>query len=185
MTHSGAFPDLAARLQAGEGDAAAEIVDRFARRLAALARRHLHGSVRRHLDPEDVVQSVFLTFFCRQARSQFELGGWDSVWRLLACITVRTCARKASRPSPELADATILAATFDHRPAPEEIASLADTVEHLLRDLSGRERDMLRLRLEGFSSREVSERVGCTERKVQRLLQQVRGRLDRLEAQCL
>jgi hypothetical protein len=41
------------------------------------------------------------------------------------------------------------------------------------------------LRPQGFSSSEVSARFGCTQPKVQCLVQHVRDRLRRLEAQSL
>jgi RNA polymerase sigma-70 factor (ECF subfamily) len=183
MTRLVAFPDVAARLRARDPEAAADVVHRFARRLAALARRRLHAAVRQRLDPEDVVQSAFRTFFRRHAVGQFELDGWDDLWRLLACITARKCARKAVRALRELSDETALAARADHRPTPDESVSLADTLEHLLSGLSAQEHEILVQRLQGFSSSEVSQRLGCTERKVQRLVERLRERLQRLYAQ--
>jgi RNA polymerase sigma-70 factor (ECF subfamily) len=183
MTRLVAFPDVAARLRARDPDAAADIVRRFGRRLAALARRRLHAAVRQRLDPEDVVQSAFRSFFQRHAVGQFDFDGWDDLWRLLACITARKCARKANRMRREMSDEVVLATRADWRPTPDEAASLADTLEHLLRDLSEHEHEILVLRLQGFSSSEVSQRLGCTERKVQRLVERLRERLRRLYTQ--
>jgi RNA polymerase sigma-70 factor (ECF subfamily) len=61
------FHDLMARLRDGDPDAARAVFDRFARRLAALAAARLPAVLRSKLDPEDVVQSAFRTFFRRQA----------------------------------------------------------------------------------------------------------------------
>jgi RNA polymerase sigma-70 factor (ECF subfamily) len=185
MGRLASFTDLAARLQAGNPEATAEMVRRFARRLAALARRRLRTAVRPRVDPEDIVQSVFCSFFRRHALASFDLDGWDALWRLLACITIRKCARKAGRALRELADEAAVAARLNRRPTPEEITCLADTVEHLTRGLSEHERQMLWLRLEGWSSREIAGRLGCTERKVQRLVEYLRGRLHRLEVGAL
>jgi RNA polymerase sigma-70 factor (ECF subfamily) len=186
MTRPLWFLNQAAHLPAGDPDAAAEIVRRFTRRLAALARRRLRSTLRQRIDPEDIVQSVFRSFFRRQALGRFEhLDGWDALWRLLACITVRKCARKAERALRELADEAVVAASMDRRPTPEEIACLTDIVEHLMRGLSTREQEMLWLRLQGFSSSEIGQQLGCTERKVQRLVEHLRGRLHRLQARAL
>jgi RNA polymerase sigma-70 factor (ECF subfamily) len=185
MTRLVAFPNLAARLRARDPEAAADVVRRFSRRLAALARRRLHIAVRQRLDPEDVVQSAFRSFFQRHAVGQFDFDGWEDLWRLLACITARKCARKAVRALRELSDEAALAARADPRPSPEETASLADTLQHLLRDVSAQEHEILVLRLQGFSSLEISQRLGCTERKVQRLVVRLRERLQRLYAQTL
>jgi RNA polymerase sigma-70 factor (ECF subfamily) len=176
---------MAARLHTGNPDAASELVRRFSRRLGALARRRLRSTVRQRIDPEDIVQSVFRSFFRRQAQGLFDFEGWEDLWHLLACITVRKCARKAGRVMRELADEAVVAASLDRRANPEEDACLAETVEHLMRGLSDREQQMVCLRLEGWSSSEISLQLGCTERKVQRLVEHLRGRLQRLLSQAI
>jgi DNA-directed RNA polymerase specialized sigma24 family protein len=49
--------------------AARENFDRFARRLIGLARTRLDRRIRQKIDPEDVVQSVFRSFFTRHGWS--------------------------------------------------------------------------------------------------------------------
>src|SRR5438552_2680938 len=88
------FPDLMARLRAGDADAAARVFERFAHRLAALAQVHLDGRTRRLVDPEDVLQSVFRSFFARHADGQLDLADWDGLWALLVVLTLRKCGRK-------------------------------------------------------------------------------------------
>ena len=51
---------------------------------------------------------------------------------------------------------------------------LADVVERVMGSLRERDRGILALSLQGHPTPEVSSRLGCTERKVQRVLQQVR-----------
>jgi DNA-directed RNA polymerase specialized sigma24 family protein len=53
-------------------------------------------------------------------------------------------------------------------------------VELLMRELTGRERDMLGLSLQGYDVAEISGRVARTERTVQRVLKRVRERLEEL-----
>jgi RNA polymerase sigma factor (sigma-70 family) len=180
MDRPGSFAVLVLRLQARDPDAAAEVVQRFTGRLASLARRHLHPAVRAHLDPEDVVQSALCSFFHRQARSPFRLDDWDGLWQLLARITTRQCARMARRDRREHSNTAALEACIDRQPSPEETAGLKDTLDYLLRGLSDRDQAMLLLRLHGWSSHEISARFACTPRKVQRVVQRVRGRLRRL-----
>jgi RNA polymerase sigma-70 factor (ECF subfamily) len=87
------FADLLAQLRRRDPGAAAEVFHRYYRRLIGLAGKKLDGRLRRKLDPEDVVQSVFQTVFRRLGERQFDLGDWDSLWGLLTCITVRKCGR--------------------------------------------------------------------------------------------
>jgi RNA polymerase sigma-70 factor (ECF subfamily) len=175
------FALLILRLQARDPAAANEVVYRFRARLAALARRRLHSSVRAHLDPEDIVQSAFRSFFRRQSRAPFELDDWRDLWQVLACITARKCARKAKMGRREYPSSGTLEGCIDPRPSPEEAATMKDTIAYLVHDLSNRERALFFLRLDGWSSREISECFGCTERKVQRLMELIRGRLHRLD----
>ena len=40
---------------------------------------------------EDVMASVFKSFFRRHAEAPFDLSSWDSLWSLLTLITLRKC----------------------------------------------------------------------------------------------
>ena len=65
MTDDDTFSRLMARLRAGEDAAAREVFERFAGRLVALARRRCNRLLARKVDPEDVVQSAYKSFFVR------------------------------------------------------------------------------------------------------------------------
>jgi RNA polymerase sigma-70 factor (ECF subfamily) len=58
---------------------------------------------------------------------------------------------------------------------------LAETVESLLRGLDGRDRAIVTLSLQGYTVAEVSDEIGRTQRTVQRVLERVRKRLERLQ----
>ena len=74
-----------------------EVFARYARRLALLAARRLSQRVAARADGEDVVQSVFRTFFRRCARGDFRIDGSADLWRLLVTITVRKARASARR----------------------------------------------------------------------------------------
>ena len=79
------------RLRGGDDRAAAEVFRRFTHRLIGLARSRLDHLIRRKVDPEDILQSVYRTFFRRYARGAFDLESWDGLWGMLTVITVRKC----------------------------------------------------------------------------------------------
>jgi RNA polymerase sigma factor (sigma-70 family) len=180
-----------ARLQAGDQEAAAQIFERFASRLIALARSRMGQRMRQKEDPEDVLQSVYQSFFIRQARGEFELRDWDSLWALLATITLNKCGHRiehfqAARRDlrREVApltrdDVTASLEGIARDPTPQEAAVLAELLEQTMRSLEGYQRQILELSLQGYSVAEISTRVGYTQRTVQRILQRVRSNLER------
>ena len=193
MPEDRAFEELMARLRARDDEAARNVFDRFARRLIALAGRHLDSRLRQKVDPEDVVQSAFRSFFVRQAEGQFDLSDWGALWSLLVVITLRKCGHKVEHFASSRRDVRREQAAADPErgwelaapePTPEEAAQLAEAVESLMRCLDDpRERQMLELCLQGHSGAEVSTRVGRSERTVQRVMSRVRRQLERMHEQ--
>src|SRR5690242_16729119 len=95
MADDASFADLLARLRAGDERAAALVVDQYAYRLVALARARLDRRILRKEDPEDVLQSVFKSFFLRCSGGQFRLGSRDDLWGLLVTLTLHKCGHRA------------------------------------------------------------------------------------------
>jgi RNA polymerase sigma-70 factor (ECF subfamily) len=188
------FDDLMVRLRTGDNDAAALVFNRFAGQLIALAQRRLDHRVRRKLDAEDVLQSVFRSFFARQAADQMDdLETWDNLWAMLVVITLRKCGRRVDhfhaacrdvqrevglQPPADRSGAGWEVASGE--PTPEEAALLTDTVESILCRLDGRHREIFSLTLQGYTAPEVSAAVGCTERTVYRVLERVKDWLEQM-----
>src|SRR3954449_2882611 len=95
MADAESFARLMARLRSGEDAAAREVFERFATRLVSLARSRFNRLLSRKVDPEDVVQSAFKSFFLRHRAGKLDVGGWDGMWNLLTLITLRKCADRA------------------------------------------------------------------------------------------
>ncbi|MBA4063337.1 MAG: RNA polymerase subunit sigma-24 [Isosphaera sp.] len=192
MTPNDSVAALMTRLRSGEDEAAREVFARFAGRLAGLARRHLDGRMAAKVDPEDVVQSAYKSFFLRQRDGGFEVGSWDGLWGLLTAITLRKCADRAAYyrarkrdVSREMAgDGGPVEVVLDREPRPDEAAALAETVEALFRSIGDAdERAILELSLQGHTAAEISGRLGRAERSVRRLREQIRKRLERMQAE--
>jgi DNA-directed RNA polymerase specialized sigma24 family protein len=179
------FLHLMSRLQGGSDEAARRVVRRFAERLIALAARRLGTGLRRKVDPEDAVQSVFRSFFGRCAAGAFpELLNWDGLWGLLACITTRKCAnlRTHYRRARRSADAEVALAAdlMADGPTPEEVAILNDLREQATRDLGPRDRQIVELWLLGDDARQIARETDSSVRTVFRTLALVKKRLLRL-----
>src|SRR5438270_11395293 len=91
MDASDSFADVMARLRNGDDQAATEVFQRYMNRLLVLARQQFDAVLRRKVDPEDVVQSAYKSFFLRYGEGKLEVQDWRNLWSLLTMITVRKC----------------------------------------------------------------------------------------------
>jgi len=186
---------LLAQLQAGDHRAADAIFRRFARRLVGLARVRLDERLRQKVDAEDIVQSVFRSFFGRSARGEFNFANWEGVWRLLVLLTVRKCGHRAIHFQADRRDARrevtgsgdnsaadmrfLEAIAAD--PTPEEAVLLAETTEAIMRRLrNDKERQIFELSLQGYSIPEISAKVGHYERGVERVRGRIKNHLEEM-----
>ncbi|SRR5579875_376929 len=169
MTTNPSFDELMSRLRQGDNEAARQLFERFADRLIALARQQLSAQLRGRIDPEDVIQSVFRSFFRRQQETGFRLRDWDDLWALLTRMTLHKLGlhiayhlaecRSILRESEEhvyqkdVASWTVLA----REPTPLEAMIFSETVEELLRPLNSRDRTIAMLALQGYTRHEIAE----------------------------
>lgn len=192
MTSDDTFPHLLARVRHGDDEAAAVIFRKFVDRLAAHANRHLSPAVRRRTDAEDVVQSVYRTFFRRVRQGEFQLDHWGSLWGLLARITFRKCAhagrgknqpREAQlAPASDSADSALNWEALAREPSPAETAAFNDLLDSLLAPLRDTHREIVKRTLEGYTQEEIGQQLGCSERTVRRVISQAQIDLETLDA---
>jgi len=185
-------PDAARHPDGGQPEPGDELFARFTGRLIGLARNHLDTRLRHKIEPEDVVQSVYKSFFLRYGEAILGTESWDGLWSLLTVITLRKCAdrvryhkaqrrdlaREAAGPAGT-AEHALWAEAAGREPTPEEAVGLAEAVEQLLRGLDEHERPVIEMSLQGYSTQEISDRLSRAERSVRRLRERVRLLLTR------
>jgi RNA polymerase sigma-70 factor (ECF subfamily) len=187
------FDHLMGRIRQEDPLAEAAVFDRFVQRLAALVRSRLSAPMRQKLDPQDVTQSAFRSFFRRAKKDEFQLGGWDNLWSVLAQLTLRKCGHQVEHfhaacrdirrevPTGDLSqDSNASWLKIARDPTPAEAGILTEAVEQILAKLKERERPILLLGLQGHSIPEISTRVGRSRRTVYRVLEYVRKQLETL-----
>jgi RNA polymerase sigma-70 factor (ECF subfamily) len=169
---------------------AAEVVARYAQRLYSVAPQHLSGRLAARVDGEDVVQSVFRTFFRRQAAGEFDCETSSDLWRLLVRITICKARAKARRHTGPMRDVrreerpddmAWLSEAASREPGPEEAAALLDQVESLLEGLPPFYAQLLAMRLEGCKVNRIAAELGVSRQTVYRALKLLQSRLLRAE----
>lgn len=177
---------LMRRFRAGEEDAATALYTRYAARLLDLAAAKASPDLRQRVDPEDIVQSVFRTFFRRAALGEYEVPDGEELWKLFLVIglnKIRAVAgyhKAAKRDVRQTAGGEIVETAAPG--VPDDIArrTLELTIDELLAPLPDTHREIVRLRTDGFEVAEIATRVGRAKRSVERILQTFRQRLQEL-----
>jgi RNA polymerase sigma-70 factor (ECF subfamily) len=173
----------------GDEAAARQLFERYAERLVSLARRRLSQRLASRVDPEDVVQSVFRTFFQRAKEGQFTFSDPDDVCKLLVRITLHKTLRqveyhKAAKrdPSQETAQGedqqARLMEMLDREPTPEAANAFLDELEHFLSRLKPNERQVLELRMQGHGTEEIAARLRTYDRSIRRIMERIRGQAE-------
>jgi RNA polymerase sigma-70 factor (ECF subfamily) len=177
------------RWRAGDEDAARQLFQLYVDRLLHLARQRIGQRLGSRIDPEDVVQSVFRTFFHRAKDGQFHFEEPDDVCKLLARITVHKTFRqvafhKAAKRNMNLEAGhgdgaqDQLLSLLDRGPTPEEANAFVDQVEHFLHRLGPEDRQIIELRMQGYKDVEIAQKLNISDRKIRRLMERIRGQAE-------
>ena len=176
--------DLIAQFKAGSESAAGELFDRYCEKLMRLARRRIGQRMASRVDPEDVIQSAFRTFFVRVRNDEFTFDGENDLFKLLVRLTVNKALRqiayhRAAKRSPhkETAQATdshdALSELVAHDPPPEVAVAVLEELERFLGQLPEFDRRVLELKLQGNTTTEIAEELGSYDRKIRRVLERI------------
>jgi RNA polymerase sigma-70 factor (ECF subfamily) len=189
--------ELLARWQAGDQAAAAQIVERYTGRLLALARARLSEKLAQRVDPEDILQSAYRSFFAGALEADFVVRRSGELWHLLAAITLHKLQHQAARHAADRRsvyretsfgrESSLLGVHADlatREPSPSEAAALIDELELVMRDLRPLYRRMVEMRLQGHRFGEIAVATERSERFVRRVLDQVKRQLKERYPQC-
>jgi RNA polymerase sigma-70 factor (ECF subfamily) len=173
--------DLVARFKAGSESAATDLFERYCEKLMGLARRRIGQRMASRIDPEDVIQSAFRTFFSRVRNDEFTFEGASDLFKLLVRLTVNKTLRRIAHhraakrdPGKEAAQRSTTDDVFRNlttgEPTPDVEVALLDQFEQFLGQFSVFDRKVLEMKLHGHSTAEIATALGTYERKVRRVM---------------
>jgi RNA polymerase sigma-70 factor (ECF subfamily) len=171
------------RLESGEDDAATALYLRYAHRIRKLAQVQLGSELAQRVDADDVVQSVFRTFFRRSRKGSYEVPEGEELWKLLLVISLnkirstaafhRSSKRNVRHTSP-LGDRDVAINAHEEQ---ESYDTLRMVIDELLADLPKTQREIIALRIDGREVNDIATRTKRAKRTVERVLQNFRERL--------
>src|SRR5215467_4234448 len=163
---------LLKRFQGGQLDAATQLYLRYADRLHALAVKQCAPDLARRVDPEDIVQSVFRTFFRRASLGHYTIPDGEEIWKLLLVIALnkvravgafhRAAKRDVRRTSG--GEAFERAVESQYRRGEDALSLLRIVVEELLESQPEAHRQMIELRIEGYEMNDIAAAVKRSKR---------------------
>ncbi len=180
---------LLQRYRRGDDDAATELYMRYAHRLQALAQAQTSTDLKQRVDNEDLVQSIFRTFFRRVARGQYDVPNSEELWKLLLVIglnKIRSTAIHHRAHKRDIGRTTSGSAALEAQQGQPNQAdetgliTLEMTIEELLSQLPPQYREIVNYRISGYDVSEISVMTKRSKRTVERILQAFRKQLGDL-----
>ena len=175
---------LLRRFKLGHQDAATELYVRYAHRLLALAESNSSPALARRVAAEEIVQSVFGSFFRGAQRGYYDIPAGDELWKLFLVITLNKIRAKGAFHAAAKRDVRKTVAFEEDLATGEQnevaLRLLQLTLEDSLAKLPEQYRQIVSLRVEGFEVEEIARRTERSKRTVERILQEARKRLAHL-----
>jgi RNA polymerase sigma-70 factor (ECF subfamily) len=179
---------LLRRFQEGQQDAATALYIRYARRLQALAKKQTGQKLSPRFDPEDVVQSVFRTFFRRASEGCYEVPVGEELWQLLLVLAlnkIRTLAvyhRAKKRDAGRTVGTERVAEVATEVSGEDAVAyeTMRMMIDELVAKLPSPQGRIVQLRIEGHEISEIAQLTDRSKRTVERILHRFRQQLTEL-----
>jgi RNA polymerase sigma-70 factor (ECF subfamily) len=175
---------LVRRFRHGSEDAATQLYLRYARRLRALARARCPRNLAVRVDADDIVQSVFRSFFQAARRGLYEVPRGEELWKILLVIALNKIRDATSFHQAARRDVRLTAQAEHNQAALAEkqqddasLVFLQLVIDEALERLPPPHRRMVRMRIEGHEVAQIALATGRSKRSVERILQEARQKL--------
>ncbi|MBL8888522.1 MAG: sigma-70 family RNA polymerase sigma factor [Planctomycetaceae bacterium] len=174
---------LLRRISKGDHAAAKEVFDRHAPGLFLAAKKRLSSVLNSRVDADDIVQSTFKSFFRRASNGGYAAPKSGDLFNLLIVIAMRKVNARAdyhlaSSRDVRKTSATAMSDDTDSPSTDMAVTELLMTIADLLEEFNELQREIITLRLEGYSVLEIADKCDRSKRTVERELQAFRIRLS-------
>lgn len=171
------FPGLLQRVRDGDSEALEQLVEQYHDELLRVARARLGNALRPYLDSCDLVQSVHKSIVLGLRDDKLQLQTPEHLLRLAAMILRRKIAKKWKRHQrqvrldrsvgqTELTDSCsvsyLILQTDSGYEDPAKLADLQERLTNVLENLDSVDRELVEMRLAGFSTAEAAREMGLS-----------------------
>jgi RNA polymerase sigma-70 factor (ECF subfamily) len=176
---------LLERYRAGNDEAATALYLRYAARLHQLVQTQCPPDLAQRVDADDIIQSVFSSFFRRARDGYYEVPKGEELWKLLLVMTLNKLRtqgnfHRAARRDVRLTQSVgRLERASDEQNDELALMQLRLVLAELMSTQSELSRQIVELRIKGHDVAEIAERVQRSQRTVERVLQSFRQLLQR------
>jgi RNA polymerase sigma-70 factor (ECF subfamily) len=169
-----------------EQDAATQLYLRYAHRLRALVQTHRSQDLARRVDVEDLVQSIFASFFRGVEQGFYDVPVGEELWKLILVIALNKLRASGNFHRAAKRDVRLTACGHaldgeggrDTASDGGAVTVLHLVIDEVLEQLPPFQREMVALRIEGHEVAEIADRTRRSKRTVERVLQDFRQRLS-------
>ncbi|MCH7724904.1 MAG: hypothetical protein IH991_00275 [Planctomycetes bacterium] len=192
MPSAGSLTRWIIELPTDEEVALEKIHERLWPLLVGRARAKLRNLPLRHVDEEDVVQSVFKDFHKALKEGRFEFENRENLLALLTTMIGRKIINHIKAELTEKRGGGKLqsGAVFEFLAEesgkqPDHEAMLADCYEHFVGSLPDHVRQFAELYLAGYTHQEISQEMQCSKRKSERKVALAKERWQQMAKRAL
>ena len=156
------FSELLHGARNGDEEAISRLVEQYQDDIRIIARAQLGPALRPYMDSLDLVQSVHHSLIVGLRANRYELASVDKLVALAAVVLRRKIARHWRRLRRQQRESGIrptdsnlpdyVVSLSDEQKGPEELASFRDQIAYVMARLEGVDRELVALRLEGYST---------------------------------
>ena len=175
---------LLSRLRRGEESAATALYLRYARRLLALTQARTSNELAAKEEADDIVQSVFKSFFRKASAGLYDVPEGEELWNLLLVITINKIRAKgnyhrAAKRDMRLAagEQSLEAVASEHADNDTALTELRMVIDEILKGMPEKSVEIVELRIAGHEVNDIVARARRSKRTVERVLQDFRERL--------